>query len=227
MGAERCLRSIWSWNCRWQLPSMLRTQTCARSVEVAKLPKLLDSSPLVEVATSVVSHLRSHGHIAYFAGGCVRDSLLGFLPKDIYVATDARPEEVQRIFARTVPVGAKFGVIRVLQNDWEFEVATFRSDGAYLDGRRPETVTFSSPEKDAGRPDFTINGLLYDPIADTVVDYVGGREDLGKKLSRATGDARLRFGEDRLRMIPPLRLPAALDCAINPEPWDALQATAA
>src|SRR5580700_11845237 len=115
---------------------MQRTQICARCVEVMKLPKLLDSSPLVQVATSVVRRLRDRGHTAYFAGGCVRDALLGFRPKDIDVATDARPEEVQRIFARTVPVGAKFGVIRVLQNDWEFEVATFRSDGAYLNGRR-------------------------------------------------------------------------------------------
>jgi tRNA nucleotidyltransferase/poly(A) polymerase len=205
---------------------MLRTQTCARSVEVTKLPKLLDSSPLVEVATLVVSHLRSHGHIAYFAGGCVRDALLGFRPKDIDVATDARPEEVQRIFARTVPVGAKFGVIRVLQNDWEFEVATFRSDGAYLDGRRPDTVTFSSPEEDARRRDFTINGMFYDPIADTVVDYVGGREDLGKKLIRAIGDARLRFGEDRLRMLRAIRFAAALDFAIDPETWDALRTDA-
>src|SRR5260370_25283870 len=125
---------------------MQRTQTCARSVEVAKLPKLLDSSPLIEVATSVVRHLRNHGYVAYFAGGCVRDALLGFRPKDIDVSTDARPEEVQRIFARTVPVGAKFGDIRVLQNDWEFLVATFRSDGAYLYERRPERVTFSSPD---------------------------------------------------------------------------------
>ena len=205
---------------------MQRTQTCARSMEVVRLPKLLDSSPLVEVATSVVRHLRNHGHVAYFAGGCVRDALLGFPPKDIDVATDARPEEVQRIFARTVPVGAKFGVIRVLENEWEFEVATFRSDGAYLDGRRPDTVTFSSPEEDARRRDFTINGMFYDPVADTVVDYVEGRKDLERKLIRAIGEARLRFGEDRLRMLRAIRFAATLDFQIDPETWDALRADA-
>src|ERR1700731_1557858 len=187
---------------------MQRTQTCARSMEVVRLPKLLDSSPLVEVATSVVRHLRNHGHVAYFAGGCVRDALLGFPPKDIDVATDARPEEVQRIFARTVPVGAKFGVIRVLESEWEFEVATFRSDGAYLDGRRPESVTFSSPEEDAKRRDFTINGMFYDPLADQVVDFVGGKSDLENRLVRAIGNPNERFAEDHLRLFRAARLAA-------------------
>jgi tRNA nucleotidyltransferase/poly(A) polymerase len=188
-----------------------------------KLPKLLDPSPLVQVATSVVRRLRDRGHTAYFAGGCVRDALLGFRPKDIDVATDARPEQVQELFARTVPVGAKFGVIRVLENGWEFEVATFRSDGAYLDGRRPETVIFSSAEQDAQRRDFTINGMFYDPIADAVVDYVGGREDLHKKSVRAIGDAQQRFAEDRLRMLRAVRFAAALDFEIDSETWDALR----
>jgi tRNA nucleotidyltransferase/poly(A) polymerase len=205
---------------------MQRMRTCARSMEVIRLPKLLDSSPLVESATSVVRELRNNGRVAYFAGGCVRDALLGFRPKDIDVATDARPEEVQRIFDRTVPVGAKFGVIRVLQNGWEFEVATFRSDGAYLDGRRPESVTFSSPEEDARRRDFTVNGMFYDPIADIVIDYVGGRQDLEKKLIRAIGDARLRFDEDRLRMLRAIRFAATLDFQIDPATWDALWADA-
>ncbi len=192
-------------------------------MEVVRLPKLLDTSPLVEVATSVVRRLRDRGHLAYFAGGCVRDALLGFRPKDIDVATDARPERVQELFARTVPVGAKFGVIRVLENEWEFEVATFRSDGAYLDGRRPETVTFSSAEEDAQRRDFTINGMFYDPIADRVVDYVGGREDLQKKLVRAIGDAQLRFAEDRLRMLRAVRFAATLQFEIGAETWSALR----
>lgn len=187
------------------------------------MPKLLDSSPLVKVATSVVRRLRDHGQVAYFAGGCVRDALLGFRPKDIDVATDARPENVQELFSRTVPVGAKFGVIRVLENGWEFEVATFRSDGAYLDGRRPETVTFSSAEEDARRRDFTINGMFYDPIADAVVDYVGGQEDLQKKLVRAIGDAQLRFAEDRLRMLRAVRFAATLDFEIDGETWNALR----
>ncbi|HZC35656.1 MAG TPA: CCA tRNA nucleotidyltransferase [Chthoniobacterales bacterium] len=190
------------------------------------MPKLLNSSPLVEGAISVVRRLHGHGHVAYFAGGCVRDALLGFRPKDIDVATDARPEEVQRLFARTVPVGAKFGVIRVLENEHEFEVATFRSDGNYLDGRRPETVSFSSAEEDARRRDFTINGMFYDPIVDTVVDYVGGREDLEKKLIRAIGEAKLRFGEDRLRMLRAVRFAAVLGFQIDKETWNALRTDA-
>src|SRR6267378_1033826 len=181
---------------------MQRTQTCARSMEVVRLPKLLDSSPLVEVATSVVGNLRNHGHVAFFAGGCVRDALLGFPPKDIDVATDARPEEVQQIFARTVPVGAKFGVIRVLENEWEFEVATFRSDGAYLDGRRPDTVTFSSPEEDARRRDFTINGMFYDPVADTVVDYVGDKAMLTSSITSAMAISWATSGCATLRLKP-------------------------
>src|ERR1700747_2487689 len=201
---------------------MQRTQTCARSVEVAKLPKLLDSSPLVEVATSVVRHLRSHGYVAYFAGGCVRDALLGFPPKDIDVTTNARPEEVQRIFAHTVPVGAKFGVIRVLENEWEFEVATFRSDGAYLDGRHPDTVTFSSPEEDAQRRDFTINGMFYDPLAERVIDLVGGQTDIGAKLRSAIGEPAKRFEEDRLRMLRAVRFATALNYEVDKKTWEAL-----
>jgi len=179
--------------------------------------------PLVKVATAVVRRLRDHGHVAYFAGGCVRDALLGFRPKDIDVATDALPDDVQRLFSRTVPVGAKFGVIRILENGWEFEVATFRSDGAYLDGRRPETVTFSSAEEDARRRDFTINGMFYDPLADAVVDYVEGRQDLERRVIRAIGDPQLRFGEDRLRMLRAVRFAAALDFEIDAETWNALR----
>jgi tRNA nucleotidyltransferase/poly(A) polymerase len=192
-------------------------------MEVVRLPKLLDSTPLVDVATSVVRRLRERGHIAYFAGGCVRDALLGFSPKDIDIATDAHPEQVEQIFTRTVPVGAKFGVIRVLENEREFEVATFRSDGAYLDGRRPETVSFSSAEEDARRRDFTINGMFYDPIADTVVDYVGGREDLERRVIRAIGAAQLRFGEDRLRLLRAVRFAAVLNFEIEGKTWNALR----
>jgi tRNA nucleotidyltransferase/poly(A) polymerase len=202
---------------------MQRTRTCVRWLEVVKLPKLLDSSPLAEAATRVVRRLRDHGHTAYFAGGCVRDALLGFPPKDIDVATDAHPDQVQRLFARTVPVGAKFGVIRVLDDGWEFEVATFRSDGVYLDGRRPVTVTFSSAEEDAERRDFTINGMFYDPVVSTVIDYVGGQEDLKRRMVRAIGDAGLRFAEDRLRMLRAVRFAATLDFAIETDTWNALR----
>jgi tRNA nucleotidyltransferase/poly(A) polymerase len=192
-------------------------------LEVVKLPKLLDSSPLIEAATLVVRRLRDHGHTAYFAGGCVRDALLGFAPKDIDVATDAHPDQVQRLFPRTIPVGAKFGVIRVLENGWEFEVATFRSDGVYLDGRRPESVTFSSAEEDAQRRDFTINGMFYDPVDSAVIDYVGGQGDLEKRLVRAIGDPGLRFAEDRLRLLRAVRFAATLNFAIEAETWSGLQ----
>src|SRR3954451_17040843 len=117
-------------------------------------------TPMELTARKIVDRLRTAGHLAYFAGGCVRDLVRGQTPKDIDIATDARPEDVQKIFRRSHAVGAHFGVIVVLEGDWQFEVATFRSDGAYLDGRHPVGVNFSSPEEDACRRDFTINGLF-------------------------------------------------------------------
>src|SRR6476619_4718254 len=137
-----------------------------------------DSSTMEETARAIATKLRQHGHTAYFAGGCVRDMVRGLPPKDIDIATDARPEAVQEIFARTYAVGAHFGVIVVLENGFQFEIATFRSDDVYVDGRRPSAVHFSSPEEDANRRDFTINGMFYDPLAEQVIDFVGGRADL-------------------------------------------------
>src|SRR3979490_2393429 len=133
-------------------------------------------------AREIVARLRADGHIAYFAGGSVRDLVRNETPKDIDIATDARPEVVQKIFPRTYAVGAHFGVIVVLENDFQFAVATFRSDGAYLDGRRPVEVHFANAEEDAARRDFTINGMFFDPEKDEVIDFVGGKADLGKKL---------------------------------------------
>ncbi len=141
-------------------------------------------------ARTLVDRLRAAGHIAYFAGGCVRDLVRSQKPKDFDIATDARPEEVQKIFRRTYAVGAHFGVIVVLENDFQFEVATFRADGVYLDGRHPVAVNFSSPEEDARRRDFTINGMFYDPPNDAVIDFVGGRQDLAARLVQ--GDRRSR-----------------------------------
>ena len=126
----------------------------------------------------MLRRLRDAGHVAYFAGGCVRDMVRNLPPKDIDIATDARPEEVQKLFPRTYAVGAHFGVIVVLENGFQFEVATFRSDDVYLDGRRPSEVHFSSPEEDARRRDFTINGMFFDPVKNEVIDFVGGRDDL-------------------------------------------------
>src|SRR5437762_6284196 len=152
-------------------------------------------------ARSIAVKLREQGHVAYFAGGCVRDMVRDIAPKDFDIATNARPEEVQKLFPRTYAVGAHFGVIVVLENDFQFEVATFRSDDAYIDGRHPTAVHFSSPEEDAQRRDFTINGMFYDPVDDSVIDFVSGRADIDAKLVRAIGEPAQRFAEDRLRML--------------------------
>src|SRR5438874_2197834 len=153
-------------------------------------------SPMEKEAREIVAGLRDAGHVAYFAGGCVRDIARGQLPKDFDIATNAPPEVVQKIFPRTYAVGAHFGVIVVLQNEHQFEVATFRSDDAYVDGRRPVSVRFSSPAEDAKRRDFTINGMFYDPAVEQIIDFVGGRADLEAKIIRAIGDPSQRSGED-------------------------------
>jgi poly(A) polymerase len=145
------------------------------------------SRPMRDIAIAIVTRLQQRGYTTFFAGGCVRDALRGVSPKDIDIVTAAEPKTVQGLFSRTVPVGAQFGVVRVLEQGFEFEVATFRADGKYLDGRRPESVVFSTPKEDAERRDFTVNGMFFDPIADRVIDYVGGQEDLARKLIRAIG----------------------------------------
>lgn len=189
------------------------------------LPVLRESKPY-SVAASVVRKLQENGFVAYFAGGSIRDALRGTAPKDIDIATSAKPNEVQELFRRTIPVGVQFGVVRVLEGDFEFEVATFRSDGIYLDGRHPQFVEFSTPEKDASRRDFTVNGLFYDPVKDKVIDFVGGREDLGRKLIRAIGLPSERFAEDRLRMLRAIRLASALAFEIESGTWSAIRAEA-
>jgi poly(A) polymerase len=184
-------------------------------------------SPMEEAARRIALRLRESGHIAYFAGGCVRDLVRGLAPKDFDVATDAPPEIVQKIFPHTYAVGAKFGVIVVVENGTNFEIATFRSDDAYVDGRRPSAIHFSSPEEDAKRRDFTINGMFLDPVANEVIDFVGGRADLEAKLVRAIGEPAQRFTEDRLRMLRAVRFAAVLDYKVDHQTWDALVANAA
>jgi poly(A) polymerase len=179
-----------------------------------------------QTALEVVRRLRAAGHVAYYAGGSVRDLLRGRSPKDIDIATDARPEAVQKIFSRTYAVGAHFGVIVVLENGFQFEVATFRSDGAYLDGRRPSEVHFATAEEDAARRDFTINGMFFDPEADKVIDFVDGRADLDARLVRAIGDPAQRFAEDRLRILRAVRFATVLEFEIEPGTWDAVLAQA-
>ncbi len=180
-----------------------------------------------QIALAIVRRLRETGHEAYFAGGCVRDELLGRKPLDYDVATAAPPDVVQRLFARTVPVGAQFGVVLVVERGTPCEVATFRSDEAYVDGRRPSRVHFGSARDDAQRRDFTVNGLFLDPLGGRVVDFVGGQADLRAGVIRAIGDPGARIAEDRLRMLRAVRLAARLGFAIDPATLAAVAAAAA
>jgi poly(A) polymerase len=173
-------------------------------------------------ARSVVERLRAGGFEAFYAGGCVRDMLLGLTPHDYDVATEARPEQVEALFPRTVPVGAQFGVILVLEQGSEVQVATFRGDGVYSDGRHPESVHFSDAEGDARRRDFTVNGLFYDPVKEKFHDFVGGRDDLRSGILRAIGNPSERFGEDKLRLLRAVRFASTLGFSIAPETWSAL-----
>ena len=178
-------------------------------------------------ATDIARRLQEAGHTAYFAGGCVRDELLGLDPHDYDIATSAKPSEVQKLFPHTQAVGAHFGVILVMEHDRTFEVATFRSDHEYIDGRRPEMVTVSTPEEDAARRDFTINGMFHDPLADKFIDFVGGQDDLRSKTLRAIGDPVARFREDKLRLLRAVRFAARFGYEIDPATWDAIKAHAA
>lgn len=179
-----------------------------------------------EDALDVVRRLREAGHVAYFAGGCVRDALLGLEPKDYDVATNAPPQRVRELFRNSQAVGAAFGVILVRHHGSQIEVATFRSDGGYADGRRPTEVRFTTAEEDAKRRDFTINGLFFDPVDDRVIDYVGGQEDLRNKLLRAIGDPDKRFEEDHLRLLRAIRFAARFGLTIEPATSAAVQSHA-
>ena len=180
---------------------------------------MIDPEQQRHFALEVVRQLRTAGFEAYWAGGCVRDELLGRRPKDYDVATSARPPEIRELFGnrRTLSLGAAFGVITVLgpRPAGIIEVATFRQDANYSDGRHPDHVTFSSAREDAARRDFTINGMFFDPIDCQVIDYVGGQEDLQNRLIRAIGEPRLRFGEDKLRMLRAVRFAAAPGFSID------------
>jgi len=168
-----------------------------------------------KAATSVVRVLRKNGFEALFAGGCVRDMLLDKEPADYDVATCARPKEVMKLFKRTLAVGAKFGVVVVLDYKHKIEVATYRTDDVYDDGRRPTAVTFTDAKGDAERRDFTVNAMFYDVENEKVIDYVGGRKDLAGKLIRAVGEPERRFAEDKLRMLRAVRFAAVLGFALD------------
>ena len=180
-----------------------------------------------QFAVDVVSRLRTAGHIAYWAGGCVRDLLLEKTPKDYDVATDARPEQVRDLFGhkRTRAVGACFGVILLHGpgDAGDIEVATFRTEGPYLDGRRPEHVVYATPEEDAQRRDFTINGMFYDPLQSQVLDFVNGRADLQRQVIRAIGDPLERFREDKLRLLRAIRFAATLNFQLDAQTADAIR----
>lgn len=180
-----------------------------------------------EFARWIIERLTEAGHQALLAGGCVRDQLLGKTPKDYDVATSATPDQVRDIFGhrRTIPVGAAFGVITVVgdKTSGNVEVATFRCDGGYSDGRHPDQVTFSNAEHDAERRDFTINGLFYDPLTETVIDFVKGTADLDSRLVRAIGNPADRFHEDHLRMLRAVRFATVLEFDIEPATLQAIQ----
>ncbi len=175
------------------------------------------------LARSICKRLHDKGYIAYFAGGYVRDQLLGIISDDIDIATDASPEKIQQLFKKTLPIGISFGIVVVVEEGIAFEIATFRKDLKYEDGRRPEEVAFSSPEEDAFRRDFTINGLFYDPHNDKIIDYVEGQQDLKNRVLRAIGDPLLRFQEDRLRMVRACRFAARFELTIEPKTKRAIQ----
>lgn len=184
-----------------------------------------------DFAIDVVRRLRDAGYEALWAGGCVRDELLGLMPKDYDIATSAHPEQVRQLFRRTIAVGMSFGVIEVLgpRNPGELlkvQVATFRSDVSYSDGRHPDAVIFSSAREDALRRDFTINGMFFDPLENRLIDYVGGQDDLQARILRAIGDPVQRFDEDKLRMLRAVRMATRFELDIDPATADAIRGMA-
>ena len=176
-----------------------------------------------KTAIAIVKTLQDAGHKAYFAGGSVRDMLLKKEAKDYDIATSALPDEIEKLFAETYAVGKNFGVIHVVENSHQFEIATFRSDSGTSDGRRPDAVMFTHAEEDAKRRDFTINGLFYDPVADEIHDFVGGRDDLTNKLIRFIGDPHERILEDHLRIIRAVRFKNTLGFGYHPDTYAALK----
>ncbi|NQZ00649.1 MAG: hypothetical protein HRT45_08275 [Bdellovibrionales bacterium] len=166
-------------------------------------------------ALKITQKLQKAGFKALFAGGCVRDGLLGKVPGDFDIATSARPEQVEGLFEKTLAVGKSFGVIVVLEQGVQFEVATFRGEGSYSDGRRPSEVHYTDAKQDASRRDFTVNGMFFDPIGERLIDYVGGEADLKARVIRTIGNASARFSEDYLRMLRAVRFSAQLGFSID------------
>jgi putative nucleotidyltransferase with HDIG domain len=191
---------------------------------------LLENGPVNstsrETAAEIARRLQTAGFAAFWVGGCVRDFLLGRVPQDFDIATDAKPEQVEKLFHKTIPVGRKFGVIIVVEHGQQFQVATFRAEAEYRDGRRPEKVVFANAEADASRRDFTVNGLFFDPLTEKIHDWVGGEKDLRAKIIRTIGAPEERFGEDHLRMLRAVRFAARLNFEIEPQTFAAIQSLA-
>ena len=177
----------------------------------------------LEIAGEIVARLQGAGFAAFWVGGCVRDFLLGRAPQDFDIATDARPEQVEKLFGKTIPVGKKFGVLIVVENGIQFQVATFRAEADYQDGRRPEKISFANAEADVSRRDFTVNGLFYDPLTKKIHDWVGGEKDLRVKIIRTIGEPEERFGEDHLRLLRAVRFAAQLDFEIEAKTFAAVK----
>ncbi len=171
----------------------------------------------------IIETLQKAGYVAYWAGGCVRDMLLGINPKDYDIVTSAKPEEIEALLSKTIPIGKEFGVILAIEDGHHFEIATFRSDSGYSDGRRPDAVIFSNPEEDAKRRDFTINALFYDPLKDEILDFVGGQEDLKNKLIRFIGEPKARITEDNLRILRAVRFKNSYGMQYHPETYKAIK----
>jgi poly(A) polymerase len=189
-----------------------------RNYFAAKYEKMTNK----EAAIKIIRRLQNSGFQALLAGGCVRDMLLRRRAKDYDVATNARPEDVIRLFRRTLKVGAKFGVVIVLIDAQQVEVATFRTEADYTDGRHPAMVKFATAAEDASRRDFTINGMFYDPLKKKILDYVDGQADLKRKIVRTIGNPEERFAEDYLRTLRAIRFSAQFGFTIEPATWSAV-----
>src|SRR6202012_2357830 len=224
-------RTMFAW-CRWDA-TRIPWPTCwwwrrwERKSSVRKAKYEMESVTPRVAARNIVDRLHKAGFAAFWVGGCVRDFLLGREPWDFDIATNARPEEIEGLFKHTVAVGKKFGVIIVVENEHEFQVATFRSDEEYKDGRRPENVIFGDARADALRRHFTVNALFYEPISNTTHDWVGGQQDLRAKIIRTIGRAEERFGEDHLRLLRAIRFAAQLNFEIEPATFAAVKKLAA
>jgi poly(A) polymerase len=179
-----------------------------------------------ETAKEIARRLNAAGFQAFWVGGCVRDFLLGREPDDFDIATDAKPEQIEKLFKRTIAVGRKFGVMVVVEGKQQFQVATFRAEADYQDGRRPEKVVFANAEADALRRDFTVNGLFFDPLTGRIHDWVGGEKDLRAKIIRTIGAPEERFAEDHLRLLRAVRFAAQLDFEIEPQTFAAIKSLA-